>query len=288
MMGNEIMTKQIFNEFTDEQRAQHLRDEYAVETPLENKNGIVTYKIEDLAELNALRTYVEKKLESIVDGFKVESLEIAHVGIPTSLTDYDPKFGINELTTYFYENDGDFRDNYLSLLKKVKKNIFAEDCYYQDTPTLRIHTPFPVGQECFYPHYHTDICLGHHPREINIWIPLTYFKSDSGFYMLDLDASREVLGEFNYDIVKVNANKENFNEMCKKHSSEVTTNFGEVLVFDGRCVHSTEKMKDQTRVSIDTRLLTDNVWENSEYIYRGTGRRAMLFTPGEYYSQDRI
>jgi len=58
--------------------------------------------------------------------------------------------------------------------------------------------------------------------------------------------------------------------------------------FDWRVCYRTDLMlalTDHTRISIDLRVLPENERERMRIVYRGTGRRRMLFAPGHYYDE---
>ena len=128
---------------------------------------------------------------------------------------------------------------------------------------------------------------------INIWVPITKcFKSNSIAYT-DLSVSKKLYQESGCDFVKF------YNDYYKDHSKIYTElnstlktfdgDYGELMFFDSRCLHGTSKnMTDITRISIDFRILPAEEYKNFKIDYRGSGRRKMQMSPGNYYSLNTI
>lgn len=213
-------------------------------------------------------------------------LENLHEILSDEMKIYNFDDGVNKISTHFYETDQPFLTIYHDFIKNfLRKEIIKEPFFFQATPTIRIHCPHGKNND-HYPRYHTDIGYGHPPQEINIWLPLTDILEGHGFRVMNVDNSKRILEKFDYDfapfIEKAIHDKE-FNQHCESIANSVETPYGDILLFDSRCIHSGEPLKKHTRISIDIRILPLSEYETMEIEYQGSGRRKILFIPGQCY-----
>lgn len=250
-----------------------------------------TFKCDSL-ELNCepfatlLRDEITRLLfdKGIID--QPTSLENLHTLLSDEMRAYTYNDGVNLVSKQFYENDDVFTQAYLSFVKDfVAKHICPEPFYFQETPTIRLHCPNAENSH-HYPRYHTDIGYGHPPEEINLWLPLTAPQPAHGFRLCSLEDTQKILGEFDYDFapfIDRAINNPSFNEYCTSLAEEVKTDFGKLLIFDSRCVHSGIPLYTHTRASIDIRIMPVREYQKLDYLYQGAGRRKIKFIPGECY-----
>lgn len=215
-----------------------------------------------------------------------KDLEEIHNHISSELREYNFDDGVNKLSTYLYDTDDEFHASYLNLIRKIRDYFPERPFYFQKTPTIRIHCPNAKNAN-HYPRYHTDVNYGHPPEEINLWIPLTNRRKSHGFRLMNLEASKRIIQgcNFDFDLLIDNAvNDQLFTEQCDSVAPEVSTEFGEALIFDSRCIHSGVPMLDHSRSSIDIRIIFLDDFQKQKVRYQGVGRRKILYTPGEAYS----
>ena len=212
-------------------------------------------------------------------------LENLHHVLSDEMKAYNFNDGVNKITTYFYDTDDQFTAVYHQFIKFLRNEFLKEPFWFQSTPTIRIHCPNAENSN-HYPRYHSDISYGHPPEEINIWFPLTEMMEGHSFRTLSLDASRKMLDPFDHDFaafIQSAIDDKTFSKSCEDIAKPVTTEFGKMLAFDSRCIHSGEPMQAHSRVSMDIRILPLSQYEKMEIEYQGSGRRKILFTPGNCY-----
>ena len=203
------------------------------------------------------------------------------------MKDYNLLNGVNKISQMFYDNDIEFKKVYFSFIKYISKNVFKFPFYFQTVPTIRFQCPKGRNNH-HYPRYHNDIAYGHPYEEINLWIPLTVKnKSENhGFRIMNLKNSKKIVKNYGYNLDKfVNdcISERGINFKYHKLSSKVKVNYGKMLAFDSRCLHTGEAMLNQTRVSIDIRITPVNEFKKTKYRYQGLGKRKILFEPGKCY-----
>ncbi len=232
---------------------------------------------------NLERLLIDKKI--ISTPVKLENL---HEHITDELKEYNFNDGVNKLSTYFYETDPTFIAVYYEFIRYIRENIVKEPFWFQATPTIRIHCPNGKNNN-HYPRYHTDIGYGHPPEEFNIWLPLTEVLTGHGFRAMSFLNSTNTLQKFDYDFndfIDKSINDKLFSNECDAHSAAVTTEFGNMIFFDSRCIHTGEPLKTHTRASIDIRILPLSQYQTMEIEYQGSGRRKILFAPGHCYHEN--
>ena len=242
-----------------------------------NKNGFLKKKI--LNHSLILRKEIERILRK---KFKINfnKLENLHNFVPSSKKNYI--VGGNKITTSFYNAlDGNFYKRYYNFIKELKK-IFKFRFLYQIVPTIRIPCPGGMGRE-FFPFYHSDLLLGHPFKIINIWLPLTKKHHIEGntFRLLNLEKSLKIYKDYNFDFEKLSResleHKKSLLKYFEQNSFDTDVNLGEMIIFDPRCIHAAVAPNYKTRVSIDIRIYPLKDYKNEKYIFRGTGRKKILF-----------
>jgi len=248
------------------------------------------YKLVETDKVYDLTDIFLKQVKSL---FKIsctpEKICDLHNKFDEKLKIYDQKFGVNKISEYFYDMSDDFIKKYIELLKFQIKNLIGEDFYFQSNPTIRIQVPH-ISSQSFYPMFHSDIQLGHPPYEINLWIPLNApsNREGYGFYVSTLEESKNIFEKFGYDILEMNNNKNNISKYLKSFSKTQNFNYGQTLLFDSRCIHSTLPLENHTRVSMDVRIVPVNLFHEHKNHYQGTGRRAVVYKPGNAYCKNSI
>ena len=64
--------------------------------------------------------------------------------------------------------------------------------------------------------------------------------------------------------------------------------YGQAVLFDTRCLHSTQPLKNHTRVSIDVRITPVDLFHKFNHHYQGTGKKAVIYKPGDGYNSKSI
>lgn len=216
-------------------------------------------------------------------------LEKLHLILSDELRAYNFDDGVNKISSLLYETDSQFTEAFSQLIWFIRENIIHEAFYFQATPTIRIHCPDSKNSH-HYPRYHTDIGYGHPPQEINFWLPLTAPQhiQPHGFRIMNLESSKHTVEKFRHQFSALNhaaiVDKE-FSQYCETVSTPVKTTLGHIMAFDSRCLHSGEPLIQHTRVSIDIRVIPVTEYEKMTLVYRGLGRRKILFAPGHCYHE---
>ncbi len=193
----------------------------------------------------------------------------------------------NKISISFYDASENLKLLYYEFVKDVVSKNFPDFIYYQSVPTFRFHFPNQKGYN-WNDRYHTDVMLGHPPYEINIWLPFTKTYQSNSMRITSYDDSMSILKSCDYDFEifaeKVQYDKE-FYKILRNSSSPLEMEYGEYVMFDPRCLHCTQhNITDDTRISMDIRVITKENLKKYSREYRTTGRKKMLFTPGNYFS----
>ncbi len=213
-------------------------------------------------------------------------LECLHEVLSDEMKAYNFDDGVNKISTYFYETDQAFMKVYHQYIQFLREHFVKEPFWFQETPTIRIHCPNARNSH-HYPRYHTDIAYGHPPEEINIWLPLTDILTGHGFRTMSVSSSKSIIESFDYHYEKfINEaiHNKNFSAYCDTLSAPAPTSFGEMLAFDPRCIHTGEPLVSHTRASMDIRILPLSQYKKMTIEYQGSGRRKILFSPGNCYN----
>lgn len=236
-----------------------------------------------------LRQAISERMEK-ASGISIgDDLENAHHYLSEAQKSYRSQDKRNIATTFFFDMGPSFFEPYKALIKShLPKEFREKPLYFQSAPNIRVQTPCPSFASEF-PSFHTDLCLGHHTREMNIWVPVTKRATGHGFRLMPLEPSCKVLKAVDHDMDSLSDYLNESSHRTQKNfdeSFEVTTEFGSALAFDGRCIHSTIPLEDHTRISIDIRLITIEEFDDLGIIFRGTGNKPMEFAPGGYYASE--
>ena len=221
-------------------------------------------------------------VERDIIGSSYEGLENLHLYVDKELFDYSMEKGVNSLTVNFYDTDDTFLEIYYDFLKDLKLEL-GFDFYFQATPTIRFHAP-KVKNEFHYPIFHSDpLGYGHPPEEINIWFSLT--KNEySGFYVIDVDKSKEWLASYNFDSERFKNEASNardihddFNQKGFSLAKEVESSIECIYLFDSSCIHTNVPREEETRISMDIRINPVDKFVDG---YIGHGNMKAEFKPG--------
>lgn len=287
------MSKENYNEIATPRKQQFMKSFFDAKSNLQQERGVDSINLKEANYTTKLRDYFDRTIKKRLN-IEFDELENIHKNVDESLTTYDFAFGINGLTKALYDMDEEFISIYHSFIKDwVEKEVaHGRKFWFQKTPTIRVHCP-GANSKTVYPAYHNDMFLGHHPCELNIWIPLTHKRSEGhGFTLMNVNDSKEILKPYDFDTEK-------YYEEVRKHDSSafkitdskakpVTTEFGEILLFDIRSLHSTMPMSEQTRASMDVRIIFDEDKKNHPFDHKGLGRMKTPFEPGQYYYEKAV
>jgi len=234
---------------------------------------------------------IEKNLIKEKDFQKYDyKLEKMHLCLNSSKKELDESEQ-NKVSVSFYETSSKLKEIYADFIEKVISPLFDEEIYFQVVPTFRFHFPNQKGYE-WSDRYHTDVMLGHPPYEFNIWVPFTGTYESNSMRLTSYDDSMSILNDnnFNFEIFSKNVQ---YDEILKKKlkdkSESLKMNYGEFIIFDPRCLHCTQhNITEDTRISMDTRIILKSKLKKYSREYRTTGRKKMPFTPGHYFSKKSI
>lgn len=211
---------------------------------------------------------------------------------------------LNKVSTSFYDTSSKFENTYFNLIKYIAEKILKFDVVFQTTPTVRFNFPQPFtskhrSKDGVLLIHHTDTMLGHPLEEINFWLPLTECYSTNTLQLSPLDESIDILEtlcqDFDFDAHTYHQKGRgiffekmladiNFQNKVTKSTSPVEIGFGEILIFDSRCIHTTaENTEKDTRVSLDFRVIPVHLYEAMTECYRGTGRSKRAFVKGDVF-----
>ncbi|MBL8756225.1 MAG: phytanoyl-CoA dioxygenase family protein [Planctomycetes bacterium] len=191
-----------------------------------------------------------------------------------------------------YEMPAAFASLYERLLDEVVvPAIGLGPAHFQKVPTFRVFFPNAPG----YPgatSYHTDIQIGHNPREVNVFFPLVPCAETRSLLMAPLHESLQVWREYDYDFVRFGRDTQHDPAMqarCGRICQPLRVGVGEIVVFDSRCMHAGPHNKTAlTRVTFDARVLPVGDHALQQNVYQGRGRRRASFAIGEYFSANAV
>ena len=181
---------------------------------------------------------MKKQILSLIED-KELSLNLANVAHQKFINNYEYEVSINK-----------FLKMYKSFLQEVIAPLFPDRIYFQKQPTIRFN--FPSSQSFKYNRrFHSDIMLGHPPKEINLWFSLTDAFSSNSLRYINLEKSKLFFDECknSYDIL---AEKVQYDEGFKKKldlkSHSIDIKYGQYFLFDSRCLHCTQRNTTNTTV----------------------------------------
>ncbi len=197
----------------------------------------------------------------------------------------------NEISIDFYDISSDLKNEYYKFLEESVSKLFNEPIYYQNVPTFRFHFPNQKGYE-WEDRYHTDVMLGHPPYELNLWLPFTKVYDSNSMRLTSLKDSLNFIKTSNYNFESFASGVQydkNMIQDLRRKSQPLNMNYGEFIIFDPRCLHCTQyNSTNETRISMDVRIITESNLQKYSREYRTTGRKKMLFQPGHYFSKQPI
>ena len=138
---------------------------------------------------------------------------------------------------------GDFQQTLTEFSIHLAGEHFAEPCYFQKTPSIRLFFPGMLGTS-----WHTDNWYGHHEKSRTFWLPLTKVSEGAGVHFID---DPDVLARLESGLGK-SITLSSINNVCLVHAEEHTAQPGEYLNFSARTLHgSIENRSGSFRCSID-------------------------------------
>jgi hypothetical protein len=187
-----------------------------------------------------------------------------------------------------YEMPSEFADCYTALLRDVVAPALGlGPVHVQQTPTFRVFFPHAPG----YPgatSYHSDIMIGHNPREVNVVVPLVRCEASRSLLLAELPESLQLLREYDYDFATFGRDTQTDPSLmarCAAICRPVAMDVGDVLLFDSRCLHAgPANQTPLTRVTFDTRVLPVGDIRGQQNRYQGRGRRRADFAIGAYFT----
>lgn len=191
-----------------------------------------------------------------------------------------------------YEMPARFGALYERLLAEiVVPQLGVGPAHFQRTPTFRVFFPNAPG----YPgetSYHSDIMIGHNPREVNVFVPLVRCEATRSLLFAELPESLELLREYDYDFARFGSDTQNdpvLMERCARMCQPLEVDVGDIVVFDSRCVHAGPANKTPlTRVTFDARVMPVADHATQHNVYQGRGRRRADFSIGAYFSAHAV
>jgi len=275
------------NELSGAERIALMKSTYAKPSYFQNLFGKDSIEIDCMALAHLFRQEISRMLieKSIIT--KAIPLEKLHEYLSDELRAYNFDDGVSKVSTYFYETDNEFMKVYYQFIALLRSNFVKEPFLFQKTPTIRIHCPNSKNSN-HYPRYHTDLCYGHPPQEMNIWIPFTELMDGHKFRLMSCMGSKQMLEKFDYDLaafIQNSIHDKSLSHECDKLSYPVTTEFGKFLAFDSRSIHTCEPLTAHTRISMDMRILPLSLYNEMNIAYQGSGRRKIIFESGQCYHE---
>jgi hypothetical protein len=187
---------------------------------------------------------------------------------------------ISPFTAAFYQPGDAIVAEYHRFIATEIAPLVGEPLYYQKTPTIRFHFPHQANFGPA-PKWHSDIMLGHPPAELNVWVPVTAAYGSNAMRIIDRSISDAIFAARAGDFTGFEDGGIGTHDAA---SVPVELSAGEYLIFNPRCIHATQyNTTDDTRVSIDFRVISVRAFEKLRLSYYGTGRYPMPFAPGGYY-----
>ena len=272
-----------------ENNIKNLKEDYFKSNYFQQKFGLDSKLVKTELVYDLTNIFLERLKNLFKISSSMEEISNLHNKIDENLKAYDEKFGINKITTSFYDMPEIFKKKYIELLKEQLRKTVDQDFYFQDNPTLRIHLPH-ISAQSLYPFFHSDIQLGHPPYEINFWLPLNSPSKTEGhgFSISSLEDSIKIYKKYDFDISKISENVKSISNDLDPIANLQNFNYGQAVLFDTRRLHSSQPLKSHTRVSIDIRVVPVDLFHKFNHHYQGTGRRKVIFKPGNAYNSKSI
>lgn len=159
---------------------------------------------------------------------------------------------LNELYTflYAYMDTEPFLKVYRAFIETAVLKHCGVGHLYQRKPGIRIHLPGAMTVN-----YHTDEWYGHGPSVTNFWMALTPAFDTNTLHVVGVQDSLRLVEQF----TRSKADLTEMNRLSKAHAKPVEICFGEIFVFNAKCIHGSEtNLTASTRISIDFRVLAEH------------------------------
>jgi sporadic carbohydrate cluster 2OG-Fe(II) oxygenase len=237
---------------------------------------------EAIVEELVSKKFVDEKI-FCKENYKLEKLHLCLNSDNKSLDESEQ----NKISISFYETSKILSNLYVEFIKNTISPLFDEKIFYQKVPTFRFHFPNQEGYN-WNDRYHTDTMLGHPPYEHNIWVPFTKTFGSNSMRITPYDESigciKSCYDDFEKFAERTQYDKK-FMEYLRKNSYSLEMSYGEYIIFDSRCLHCTQyNDTNETRISMDIRIIRESEIESYSRSYITTGRKKMPFLPGHYFS----
>ena len=209
-----------------------------------------------------------------------QPLHLLHEVLPPEDTRLDENY-LNAVTRAFYVQDPPLLSAYYDFLRALRREVIREDFVFQRSPIVRFHFPSPFPgklrtESGLGLQQHSDT-LGGHPFELlQGWLPLCDCEGSAALHVSTRDDGIAILSHFLRSIGGDEAlYRHGLDAFYRERDRDldlqrrivescrpVLMKRGEVLLFDPRCVHGgVENRSQQTRVSVDFRLMPCSVYE---------------------------
>lgn len=198
----------------------------------------------------------------------------------------------NAVAVALYDLKGEFDAIYQRFVAEViVPQLNMGPVHFQKQPTFRVFFPHAEG----YPGqttYHSDLMLGHNPREVNVFLPFTTCEASRSLLMAPLAESLEMYEACKFDFAAFAAGVQErgaLRQRCEEITAPLKMDVGEALIFDARCLHAgPPNQTELTRLTVDFRVLPASDLVDQTNQYRGTGRTKALFAPGGAFSEQTL
>lgn len=229
----------------------HYREAYEATSWLQSKfnSDFILFDLKQYYDI-LCRQFLEllRAQNIIADDIALENL---HTYLREEQKSYGNK-GISEISRSAYQHNTAIKSTLKKMIHEILyKKVICEPFLFQKEPTFRVHCP-NAKNAGFFPHYHTDLALGHPSYHMNIWIPLTAKRSGHGFYLASLENSKTIAAYLNFDLASVMKEEvfkhESYKNFNNPKLSPVDVEAGQGLLFDSRCFHTAMPMQSHTRI----------------------------------------
>jgi hypothetical protein len=148
-----------------------------------------------------------------------------------------------------------FKELYDRFVSEVVRPKFDFDIIFQTYPTFRIHQPNNIAVF----EYHRDRDYNHHPKEINVFLPMTDAYETNTFWIESVEGLEDY--------------------------TPAEAAFGEILIFDGANLRhgNKENVTGHTRVSFDFRVMDVADYDEEHQLSLTSKTKGKRFIIGEYF-----
>jgi hypothetical protein len=216
-------------------------------------------------------------------------LEQLHTRVPLKDQKWPPHNLVNKNNEC--TNRPSFKIEYEKLIKYLAREVLQRDFLFEKTPLVRLNFSGAMldrfraadGRNLS---YHSDTLFSDSFEGLSCWMPLTECFGSNAMAWAELEDGISILDQFSRDfdyddkIYYSEGRKRFFDKLCNdkpwqeqviRQCSPLEINYGEIMMFDQRCVHGTmENFTNSTRVSMDFRLLLLDDAEALEQHWKST------------------